>query len=530
LRSTIADAVRLPEGPGWLQGRRAAAHERFEAAALPSPEAEVWRYSRIGELDLDRYVPAPAEQERPVAPALDEIVAAAGEVAALVVVRNGRVVQVQVGEQARRAGLTVGRLCDLDADGTLLGEVAGAAPDALAELHDALASDPVLVSVKPGGVVELPVLVVHWTDADASVSAPHLVVRAGENSEVTVYDHQASADVDALVLPLVELDVGPGGEAPLPERPDARPPGVAARSAGQSRRPRRPPGHRHGGARRRLRPPLGRLHDDRQGRLGDMLAVYFGEGSQLLDFRTTQDHVAPATTSNLLFKGAVQDTSRAVYTGLIHIGKEAAGVNAFQTNRNVKLSSGAWAESGAEPGDREQRRALQPRLGGRAGRRGPALLPGEQGRAAPGGGAPRRARLLRGGPRAPARARRRRPPASRDRRQAGPPHRGGGPVSPVGAGERLCAVADLEVGAGNLFEVGGHRICVVRFDDGSVYAIGDTCSHANVSLSEGEVDPLTRHIECWKHGSSFSLETGEPTPCRPRSRSRPTGWSSTATT
>ena len=83
-------------------------------------------------------------------------------------------------------------------------------------------------------------------------------------------------------------------------------------------------------------------------------------------------------------------------------------------------------------------------------------------------------------------------------------------MSPVGAGERLCSLADLQAGAASRFELAGHTICVVRFEDDSVYAIGDTCSHANVSLSEGEVDPLTRHIECWKHGSSFSLETGAP--------------------
>src|SRR6185369_8456888 len=45
------------------------------------------------------------------------------------------------------------------------------------------------------------------------------------------------------------------------------------------------------------------------------------------------------------FKGALEGHARAVYTGLIHIGKEASGVNAFQTNRNVKLSEHAWAES-----------------------------------------------------------------------------------------------------------------------------------------------------------------------------------------
>ena len=82
-------------------------------------------------------------------------------------------------------------------------------------------------------------------------------------------------------------------------------------------------------------------------------------------------------------------------------------------------------------------------------------------------------------------------------------------MSAVRAPERLCALAELVSGEARLFVVGGHRLCVVRFDD-DVYAIGDTCSHANVSLSEGEVDPLTRHVECWKHGSSFSLETGAP--------------------
>lgn len=75
---------------------------------------------------------------------------------------------------------------------------------------------------------------------------------------------------------------------------------------------------------------------------------------------------------------------------------------------------------------------------------------------------------------------------------------------------RLCALADLARDAATLVEVDGHKICVVRFGDDAVYAVGDTCSHANVSLSEGEVDAASRQVECWKHGSCFSLETGEP--------------------
>jgi 3-phenylpropionate/trans-cinnamate dioxygenase ferredoxin subunit len=58
------------------------------------------------------------------------------------------------------------------------------------------------------------------------------------------------------------------------------------------------------------------------------------------------------------------------------------------------------------------------------------------------------------------------------------------------------------------FDIDGHRIAVVRCED-DYYAIGDTCTHADYSLSEGEVDCEERTVECWKHGALFSLETGE---------------------
>ena len=74
---------------------------------------------------------------------------------------------------------------------------------------------------------------------------------------------------------------------------------------------------------------------------------------------------------------------------------------------------------------------------------------------------------------------------------------------------RLCDVDDVKPGSARRFEVGAHRIAVVRIDD-DFYAIGDTCSHADYSLSEGEVDCDERTLECWKHGSQFSLEDGHP--------------------
>ena len=134
-----------------------------------------------------------------------------------------------------------------------------------------------------------------------------------------------------------------------------------------------------------------------RGATGDLLSAYFGEGDQTLDFRTFQDHRAPDTTSNLLFKGAVGGRSHSVYTGLIRVRKEARGTNAFQTNRNIKLSDDAWAESVPNLEIENERRPLQPRLRRRSDRRGAALLPGEPGRATAGGRAAGRGRVLRRG-------------------------------------------------------------------------------------------------------------------------------------
>ena len=81
------------------------------------------------------------------------------------------------------------------------------------------------------------------------------------------------------------------------------------------------------------------------------------------------------------------------------------------------------------------------------------------------------------------------------------------------------ALADLEPGTARRIEVGGVPVALVRIDD-EVYAIGDICSHAHVSLSEGEVWPDEREIECPKHSSTFDLRTGEPT-CLPATQPVP---------
>ena len=73
----------------------------------------------------------------------------------------------------------------------------------------------------------------------------------------------------------------------------------------------------------------------------------------------------------------------------------------------------------------------------------------------------------------------------------------------------VCKFDQLAPNSATRFVVGTTPVAVVRIGD-DVYAIGDTCSHAEVSLSEGELFCEERELECWKHGSTFSLITGQP--------------------
>jgi 3-phenylpropionate/trans-cinnamate dioxygenase ferredoxin subunit len=83
----------------------------------------------------------------------------------------------------------------------------------------------------------------------------------------------------------------------------------------------------------------------------------------------------------------------------------------------------------------------------------------------------------------------------------------------------VCSLDQLAPDSSARFDVAGHRVALVRIGD-DVYAIGDRCSHADVSLAEGEIDAGDKSIECWKHGSSFSLETGQPN-CLPATKPVP---------
>ena len=71
-----------------------------------------------------------------------------------------------------------------------------------------------------------------------------------------------------------------------------------------------------------------------------------------------------------------------------------------------------------------------------------------------------------------------------------------------------CPLAAVPEGTAVRVELGAEPVCIVH-TEGEVYAIRDVCSHADVPLSEGDVEGTS--VECWLHGSRFDLRTGKPT-------------------
>lgn len=323
----------------------------FSEHALPTTDEEVWRYGRIDDLDLDSFAPVPdagvtGDVVRP-----EVLESLAAEQAAIVMVHNGRVVDLQIREDLAAKGLRVTSASDTDAD--LVGavirqqgvDVGDEVPDPFVTLNQAFVVEPVVVDVPAGLAVDGAIVVAHWSQGENVATFPRLVVHAGQNSEASVVEIQASGAERSLVVPVTEILAEQDarvGHVTLQQL------GLATWQLGYQVSSVDTGGSLHsssvgfGGDYARLRTDC-RLVG--RGATGQLDAVYFGEGEQTLDFRTFQDHVAPDCVSKLLFKGAVGGRSQSVYTGLIRVGEGAHGTNAFQTNRNIKLSDGAWAWS-----------------------------------------------------------------------------------------------------------------------------------------------------------------------------------------
>ena len=287
-------------GPDWLTERRVGAAQRAAAQPMPRADEEIWRYSRIEELDLERFT------------------FSSGTVA-----------------------VTGNADC---ASELLESDPVAPAPDVFAEWNAAL-SEPIVLRTRGGQVIDTPILLEHSV-AEGQATFPRLVIHAAADSEITIVERfRSDGGGAAFVAPVVEVHAGQAARVKY----------LAINELGNDVWQI---SHQLAWADRdssvslstvALGGDYARVRTEAvatgQGSSTKQTALYFADGSQMHDFRTIQSHVAPRTQSNLLFKGAVKDTARSVYTGLIRIGHEAKGAAAFQTNRNLTLSEGAWAES-----------------------------------------------------------------------------------------------------------------------------------------------------------------------------------------
>jgi Fe-S cluster assembly protein SufD len=285
----------------------------------------------------------PPTDEGPV-PAGDQLLAAVtaalGAVAGSVLVHNGR-----AGVFTRLSGdFAFGRADDVSGSAESLGSVQQGG-DALVRLNDAFAPDPVFIDVPEGVHVAAPVLIVHWCDSASAF--PRTSVRAREGSKVSVVEVFAGAEGSdrSLIVPVTELAAADGASL---DYVSAQIFGDAAWSIarlagrGLAKSSLRTFTVGLGAAYDRVRADVSVEGKDAR---SEILSAYLGDGTQVHDIRTLQDHVAPRTTSELLCQGAVAGTSRSVYSGLIRVHRGAVRSDARQTNHNLVLDEGAHADS-----------------------------------------------------------------------------------------------------------------------------------------------------------------------------------------
>jgi Fe-S cluster assembly protein SufD len=188
------------------------------------------------------------------------------------------------------------------------------------------------------------VIINHQATVDRA-TFPHVVVEAGDGSDVSVVERQTSVPGHGLSVPVVELHAAQAARlryetVQVLDRQHWQLARLRSSAASQATLVSGIAAFGAHYARVRVDTRLvGR------GATGNLSAAYYGDGDQVHDFRVFQHHDARDSRSDLLFKGAQDDASGSIYTGMIHIHPDGAGTNAFQTNRNIKLSPDAWAWS-----------------------------------------------------------------------------------------------------------------------------------------------------------------------------------------
>jgi Fe-S cluster assembly protein SufD len=355
-----ADAVeQISAGePTWLHERRAHAWAVYESTPMPTTKLEEWRYTDLRrKLDLEA-LELPEAERAPDDPSawperLRETMQEDREASGHIVIIDGHVVHADLLPGLEKQGVILTSLHDaVDEHGELLEEhlaveAVPAEEGKLAALNAALWADGIFLYVPRNVRLELPVRVTRWlSEAGAAYFSRVLIVAEGQ-SQVSYVDEVLSDDFAEQTFSSTAVEVI--------ARDGAQVQYVAVQRLGS--------GAFYHSVQRTLAGRDATLDTlnvglgasvsrvDLNARLrgpganSDMLGLYFGDGSQHFDFNTSQDHLVENTASDLLYKGALDGSSRSIFRGIIRVHPGAQRTDAYQTNRNLLLSPKAHADS-----------------------------------------------------------------------------------------------------------------------------------------------------------------------------------------
>src|SRR2546423_9597156 len=341
------------EMPTWFREQQQAAWTKFEALPYPNRKDQAWRFSNVNALDLSsfNFGAAPSQNER------DEILDRSlglNEVAGRLIFADDHLLRRDpLPQKLLAAGVILKPLERAIVEHEdlfrrhFMVQPATLGSAKFAALHEAFVSSGTFVYVPKGVEVELPIEIFHWLHGENASVFPHTLLIADELAKVTGIEHFRSAHSGraGFSCGVNDLVVGRGAKLNYvcTQNWNEKALAVQINSTSVERDAAALSLNVHlGGAYSRFE-SLSRLTGE--GARCDLLAVCVANNTQEFDSRTLQDHASPHTTSDLLYKNALNDRARTTFGGLIRVEPHAHFTDAYQKVRNLLLSDDAEANS-----------------------------------------------------------------------------------------------------------------------------------------------------------------------------------------
>ncbi|MBP7142132.1 MAG: Fe-S cluster assembly protein SufD [Opitutaceae bacterium] len=350
-----------PSAPAWWIERKRSAYAEFASLPMPARTDETWRFSSREHISLSGFNSSATGTHATSGTSGIEI----GDAAARLTFVDGKLSgRTPLSRDLAASGIVVGTLLEgLTTHSELLRKHFMAQPQKLgsekfAALHTAFIPDGAFIYVPRNVELKSPIVITHASTGAGSAVFPHTLVVAEENSRVTVVDvfvtletGRADESADAKVV----FDAFACGANDLYAAHGASINYAAAQlwsnrtlsfqlNSTLVRRDARVQSlNLHLGGKQARHESLSQLQAP--GAFSEMLAVSVASSDQEFDQRTLQIHQAPNTRSDLLYKNALLDTARTIFSGLIVVDPDAQKTDAYQSNRNLMLSDNADASS-----------------------------------------------------------------------------------------------------------------------------------------------------------------------------------------